>query len=53
MIFRIAETIGCMAKDIREEMPLDELYEWAAFFELKYEAEKKAVEQAKKSNGRR
>ena len=48
LIYRIAETIGCMSSDIKHNMSLDELHEWAAWFELKHEHEKKAAEQAKK-----
>ena len=42
-----------MACVIEQQMSLDELYEWGAWFELKYEAEKKAMDEAKRNAKRK
>jgi hypothetical protein len=44
LIFKICETIGCTARFVRNKMDIDELEEWAAYFQLKYEAEQKSKE---------
>ena len=39
-----------MVSEIRENMSIDELHEWGAWFQLKHEAEQRAIEQSKKAN---
>jgi len=46
----LAEKTGYKVSYIRDEMSLDEFSEWAAYFTLKNEAEKKAIEKANHAN---
>ena len=48
-MFRLAKELGCFVSDIEERMSLGEMVEWAAFFELEFEANKKAMAEAKKN----
>lgn len=39
--------------ELEERLSTDELFEWAEWFQMKHEAEKKAIEKAKARSGRR
>ena len=47
-MFKIAETVGKTVGELEELLTVDEFVGWGAWFELKYEAEKKAYEKAKR-----
>lgn len=46
--FFIAEQLGYTHREIREKMSLQELYAWAAYFQLKGEREEEAMEKIKR-----
>lgn len=47
-MFRIAETLGGRTVgELEEALSVSEFAEWAAWFELKADAEKRAIERAK------
>ena len=45
-MLHIAETLGKTLLEVKDGMTIDELETWAAWFELKAEAEKKAMKEA-------
>ena len=47
----VAEKLGYCLNDLRERMTEEELYLWAAFYELRAEEEKRVMDRAKR--GRR
>lgn len=50
---RVAETLGCFCADIYAGMSLDELADWAAWFQLQNEAQTKAAKEAEQEAKRR
>lgn len=53
LIYRVASTLGIMVCEVMERMPIDELVSWHAWFELEYEAAKKAEKELNKESRRR
>lgn len=44
----MAECVGRPVYELEEELPFHELLEWRAYWKLKAEAEKKAIEKAQR-----
>jgi hypothetical protein len=48
----IAEKAGRLVCELEEQLSVDELYEWGAWFELKADTQKKAMDKAKTGQSR-
>ena len=49
----MAEAVGRPVYELEQEMPLHEVIEWRAFFNIRHEAEKKAAEKARQDSERK